>query len=190
NTKAYKEYYACATGEAAPKPKASARRKRGGFTSSTTLPTPIATPTPITTVVAAPRLSAAAKGRRRIFLSKVSTDEETGSKPGVLDVPSDDSDDEISWNSSDDEDVDAQEETREKEEESFDPIPRTPKDSEDDGNGEEDQVLRISKEERMHEEEEADELYRDVDINQGRGLQVSQDIDDSHVTLTPIHSDG
>nr|GFB46630.1 hypothetical protein [Tanacetum cinerariifolium] len=26
NTKAYKEYYACATGEAAPKPKASARR--------------------------------------------------------------------------------------------------------------------------------------------------------------------
>nr|GEZ73910.1 hypothetical protein [Tanacetum cinerariifolium] len=33
-------------------------------------------------------------------------------------------------------------------------------------------------------------LYRDVDINQGRGLQVSQDIEDSHVTLTPIHSDG
>nr|GEX74341.1 hypothetical protein [Tanacetum cinerariifolium] len=28
NTKAYKEYYACATGEAAPKPKTSARRKR------------------------------------------------------------------------------------------------------------------------------------------------------------------
>nr|GEZ71826.1 hypothetical protein [Tanacetum cinerariifolium] len=30
NTKAYKEYYACATGEATPKPKASARRKRSG----------------------------------------------------------------------------------------------------------------------------------------------------------------
>nr|GFB36974.1 hypothetical protein [Tanacetum cinerariifolium] len=45
-------------------------------------------------------------------------------------------------------------------------------------------------EERIHEEEEADELYRDVDINQGRGLQVSQDIEDSHVTLTPFHSDG
>nr|GFA90541.1 hypothetical protein [Tanacetum cinerariifolium] len=77
-----------------------------------------------------------------------------------------------------------------KEEESFDPIPRTLEESEDDGNGEEDQGLRISEEERMHDEEEADELYRDVDINQGRGLQVSQDIDDSHVTLTPIHSDG
>nr|GFD15871.1 hypothetical protein [Tanacetum cinerariifolium] len=48
----------------------------------------------------------------------------------------------------------------------------------------EDQCLRISEEEMIQEEEEADELYRDVDINQGRGLQVSQDIKDSHVTLT------
>nr|GFB16459.1 hypothetical protein [Tanacetum cinerariifolium] len=40
------------------------------------------------------------------------------------------------------------------------------------------------------EEEEADELYRDVDINQRRGLQVSQDIEDSHVTLTPVQPDG
>nr|GFA34733.1 hypothetical protein [Tanacetum cinerariifolium] len=52
NTKAYQEYYACATGEAAPKPKASARKKKGGSASSTTPPTPIATPTPTTTVVA------------------------------------------------------------------------------------------------------------------------------------------
>nr|GFC99968.1 hypothetical protein [Tanacetum cinerariifolium] len=39
-------------------------------------------------------------------------------------------------------------------------------------------------------ESEADELYRDVDINQGWGLQVSQDIKDSHVTLTPVQPDG
>nr|GEU90084.1 hypothetical protein [Tanacetum cinerariifolium] len=83
-----------------------------------------------------------------------------------------------------------EEETREEEEESFDPIPKTPKDSEDDGNGEEDQGLRVSEEQRLTEEEEADELYRDVDINQGWGLQVSQDIEDSHVTLTPIQPDG
>nr|GEV08893.1 60S ribosomal protein L13a-4 [Tanacetum cinerariifolium] len=50
--------------------------------------------------------------------------------------------------------------------------------------------LRVSEEQRLIEEEEADELYRDVDINQGRGLQVSQDIEDSHVTLTPIQPDG
>nr|GFB94375.1 hypothetical protein [Tanacetum cinerariifolium] len=48
----------------APKPKASARRKRGGSASSTAPPTPIATPTLITTVVATPRLSATAKGKQ------------------------------------------------------------------------------------------------------------------------------
>nr|GEZ00227.1 hypothetical protein [Tanacetum cinerariifolium] len=157
-------------------------------------------------------------------------------------VPSDDSEEELSWNSSDDEDVDEQtkgreesegdktdesdndddddeeeiskigeqevtdsdegddeatesdresvdEETREQEEESFDLIPRTPEESEDDDNNEEDQGLRIGEEERMNEEEEADELYRDIDINQGRGFQVSQETEDFHVILTPIQSD-
>nr|GEU63183.1 hypothetical protein [Tanacetum cinerariifolium] len=191
-----------------------------------------------------------------------SRDKGIGSKPGVPDVPSDDLKDDISWNSLDDEDVDAQdkdrnddegdkkdesndgkeddddddkdgaerdddddddddeeeiskidepedtksgggddeetksdeesdeEETREEEEESFDPIPRTPEDSEDDGNGEEDQGLRVSEEQRLIEEEEADEIYRDININQGRGLQLSQDIEDSYVTLTPVNPDG
>nr|GFB32970.1 hypothetical protein [Tanacetum cinerariifolium] len=64
SSKAYKEYYACATGEAAPKPKASGRKKTSGSASSTTPPPPITTPTPTTTVVAAPRLSAAAKGKQ------------------------------------------------------------------------------------------------------------------------------
>nr|GFD31092.1 hypothetical protein [Tanacetum cinerariifolium] len=88
------------------------------------------TPTPTTIVVAAPRLSATAK------------DEGTGFRPGVPDVPSDDSEEELSWNSSDDEDSD-KEEIRQEEEESFDPIPRTPKGSEDEGNDEEDQDLRL-----------------------------------------------
>nr|GFA76826.1 hypothetical protein [Tanacetum cinerariifolium] len=79
------------------------------------------------------------------------------------------------------------EETRE--EESFNPIPRTPEDSEDDGNDEEEQVFKDGEDEWLHEEEEADELYRDADINQGRGLQIFQDIKDSHVTLTPVKPD-
>nr|GFB89852.1 hypothetical protein [Tanacetum cinerariifolium] len=37
-----------------------------------------------------------------------STDEGTVSRPGVSDVPSDDSEEELSWNSFDDEDVDEQ----------------------------------------------------------------------------------
>nr|GFD45715.1 hypothetical protein [Tanacetum cinerariifolium] len=83
-----------------------------------------------------------------------------------------------------------EEETRQEEEESFDPILRTSEGSEDKGNDEEDQDLRLSEEAKIQEEEEADELYRDVDINQGRGLQVTQNIEDSHVTLTPVHPDG
>nr|GFA25558.1 hypothetical protein [Tanacetum cinerariifolium] len=54
NTKAYKEYYACATGKAAPKPKASARRKMSGLDTSITPPTAITTPT--TTGAVTPRL--------------------------------------------------------------------------------------------------------------------------------------
>nr|GEZ90672.1 hypothetical protein [Tanacetum cinerariifolium] len=42
------------------------------------------------------------------------------------------------------------------EEESFDPIPRTPEGSEDEGNDEEDQDLRLSEEARIQEEEEAE----------------------------------
>nr|GEU40117.1 hypothetical protein [Tanacetum cinerariifolium] len=60
NIKAYKEYYACAMGEATPKPKESARKKKGDSTSSTTPPTP----TPTATVESAPRLSTAAKGKQ------------------------------------------------------------------------------------------------------------------------------
>nr|GFB15516.1 hypothetical protein [Tanacetum cinerariifolium] len=149
NSKAYKEYYACATGEAVPKQKASARKKKGGSASSTPPPTPVATPTPTTTVVAAPRFSAAAKGklparattpteptyverteakqlkivlkrsRQETHISQqrgFGTDEGTGSRPGVSDVPYDDSEEELSWNSSDDEDVDEQTKGREESE--------------------------------------------------------------------------
>nr|GEZ04560.1 hypothetical protein [Tanacetum cinerariifolium] len=62
NTKAYKEYYACATREAAPKPKANAKRKMSGSDTSITPPTAITTLT--TTVVVAPRLTATAKGKQ------------------------------------------------------------------------------------------------------------------------------
>nr|GFA18888.1 hypothetical protein [Tanacetum cinerariifolium] len=108
NTKAYKEYYAYATGEAAPKPKASARRKRSGSDTSITPPTAITTPT--TTVAITPRLTAAAKGKQQ---AKAKSPSEPSEVPGV---PSDDSEEEISWNSSDDEDADAQEKDRDDDE--------------------------------------------------------------------------
>nr|GFC38810.1 hypothetical protein [Tanacetum cinerariifolium] len=67
-----------------------------------------------------------------------------------------------------DEEVD-DEETRV--EESFDPIPHTPESSKDEGDGEENQGLNVNEEEERVKEEEEDKLYRDVNINQGRGLQ-------------------
>nr|GEW89585.1 hypothetical protein [Tanacetum cinerariifolium] len=202
NTKAYKEYHAFATGEAVPKPKASARRKKSDSDTSITPPTTTLTPKPI--AAATPRLTAAAKVKQPAKATKAKslsalsksggsgTDEGTGSKPGVPDVPSDDSEEELSWNSSDDEGADTQGKEGDDNEgdESFDPIPRTPKASEDDENDEEEHGLMTGEEERYTEEEEADELYRDVDINQGRGIHVSQDIKDSHVTLTPVNPDG
>nr|GEU53004.1 hypothetical protein [Tanacetum cinerariifolium] len=104
NTKAYKEYYACVTGEAAPKPKASVRRKRARATS------PI-DPSEIERTEAKQLKIVLKRSRHETHISQQggsSTDEGTGSKPGVPDVPSNDSEEEISWNSSDDEDVDDQ----------------------------------------------------------------------------------
>nr|GFB69574.1 hypothetical protein [Tanacetum cinerariifolium] len=105
NSKAYKEYYAIATGEAAPKPKASVRRTRSSSDTSITPPT----------AATSPRLKAFAKGKQIAKASKAKSlsslskpsgsgaDEGTGSKPGVPDVPTDESEEELSWNSIDDE---------------------------------------------------------------------------------------
>nr|GEV83146.1 retrotransposon protein, putative, unclassified [Tanacetum cinerariifolium] len=205
NSNAYKEYYAVATGATPPKPKASVRKTRN---------------------------------------------EGTGSIPGVLDVPTDEPEEELSWNSTDEEgdddegkdgdgdeeddgdddvadddgeegdDDDHQEVQRDDEEEggddeqdfdeeefihpslsthteeepryeeSFDSIPKTPKDTDDEGNGEENLSLNVGREEGHDEEEEEDELYRDININQERGIQMTQEVEDSHVTLTPVNPDG
>nr|GFD62399.1 hypothetical protein [Tanacetum cinerariifolium] len=59
--------------------------------------------------------------------------------------------------------------------------------SEEESNDEEEQDLRLSEEARIQEEEDTDELYRNVNINQGRGLQVTQNVEDTHVTLTPVN---
>nr|GFA05252.1 hypothetical protein [Tanacetum cinerariifolium] len=255
NSKANKEYYACVMGEAAPKPKASARKKKGETASSTTPPTR----TPTTTVESAPRLSATAKGKQptraispteltdvqrtkagqlKIVLKRSRQEthisqqrgsdvggHEEGNKSDESDDDSDetvkagagkddddnddedddDNDEEEELAKSDEEDTETgkggdevresegesdEEETRKEEEESFDPIPRTPEESEEESNDEEDQDLRLSEEARIQEEEDADELYRDVNINQGRGLHVTQNVEDSHVTLTPVNPDG
>nr|GEV87594.1 hypothetical protein [Tanacetum cinerariifolium] len=217
NSKAYKEYYEIAIGEATPKPKASVRRTRSSSDTSITSPTTVASPRPKASANGK-QTAKASKAKSLSALSECSgVDKGTSSKPGVPNVPTDESEEELSWNSTDDEgddnkgkdddgdeedegddgeegngndddeDDDGNEETRE--EESFDPIPQTPEDSEDESDGEEDLGLNIGEEERHDEEEEEDELYQDVNINQGRGLQVTLEVEDTHMTLTPVKPD-
>nr|GEZ27109.1 hypothetical protein [Tanacetum cinerariifolium] len=87
-----------------------------------------------------------------------------------------------------DDDQEYDEETRNGE--IFDPILKTPKNSDDEGNGNEDLGLNVGGEEEHVEEEEEDKLYRDVNINQGRGIQETLEVEDSHVTLTLVNPDG
>nr|GFD34723.1 hypothetical protein [Tanacetum cinerariifolium] len=102
------------------------------------------------------------------------TNEGTGSRPRVPNVPSDDSEEELSWDSSNDKDVDEQ--TKGREESERDKTDESDDDDNDDDNDEEETTKR-------------EELYRDVDINKGRGLQLSQATEETHVILTPTQSD-
>nr|GEX32142.1 hypothetical protein [Tanacetum cinerariifolium] len=245
NSEAYKEYYAISTGATPPKTKASVWRTKSS-SDTTVIPPP--------TAVASSRLSTFAKGKQPTKASKAKN-EGTGTIPGVLDVPNDESDEEISWKSSDegddddkegsddqDDDDDAQdddddeddvnkddddqeegdddddqeegndddqdsnkegeefihprlsihdkEETRD--EESFNPIPKTPENTNDEGNSKENIGLNVGREEGQDEEDDEDELYRDVNINlEGKGVQMAnvhtaQESKDSHVTLTSL----
>nr|GEZ90136.1 hypothetical protein [Tanacetum cinerariifolium] len=108
NTKAYKEYYAFATREAAPKLKASARGKRSGKQLAKSLSTPLE----VARTEAQQLKIVLRRSRQQTYISQPGgsgTDERTDSKPWVPDVPTDESKDELSWNSSDDEGADDQE---------------------------------------------------------------------------------
>nr|GEW87801.1 uncharacterized mitochondrial protein AtMg00810-like [Tanacetum cinerariifolium] len=247
----YKEYYAVAIGATPPNPKASIQKTKSSSNTTITPPT-----------AAGLRLTTSEKGKQT-HISQASgsgTNKGTGTLPGVPDVPTDKSEEEIYWNSTnekgdndegkdddgddgddgeegdgndddkedngkegndddddqedegeDDEDdeeegsndgqasdkeefihpslsIHAEEETRD--EESFDPISKTPENNNDEGNGEENLGTNVGREEGHNEEEEEDELYRDVNINQGRGIQTTQEFKDSHVTLTLVNPDG
>nr|GEU72867.1 hypothetical protein [Tanacetum cinerariifolium] len=237
NSNAYKEYYAIATGAAPHKPKASVRKTKSSFDTTITPPTAAAGPRP-TTSEKGKQTAKASKAKILYALSEVAMIE--AQQLRVPDVHIDESEEELSWNSTDeegdddegkdgdgvekddgddgeegDDDDDDQEVEKDdekddeeeggddeqeynveeydeetKDEESFDPIPKTPENSDDEGNGEKDLGLNVGREEGHDEEEEEDELYRDININQGTGIQATLEVEDSHVTLTPVNPDG
>nr|GEZ59052.1 hypothetical protein [Tanacetum cinerariifolium] len=130
NSNAYKEYYVVATGAAPPKPKASVRKTRSS--SDTTITPP--------TAAAGPRLTTSEKGKQAAKASKAKS---LSALSEVLDVPIDESEEELSWNSTDEEGDD---------------------DEGKDGDGDEE--------------------------DDGRGIQTTLEVEDSHVTLTLVNPDG
>nr|GEV09831.1 hypothetical protein [Tanacetum cinerariifolium] len=132
NSNAYKEYYAVATGAAPPNPKASIQRTRSSSDTSITPPTVAAGPR-LTASAKGKQAAKALKAKSLSALSEVAmteaqqlklvtkrslqqtyisqascfgADEGTNSIPGVPDVPTDESEEELSWSSTDDEGVD------------------------------------------------------------------------------------
>nr|GFA16571.1 hypothetical protein [Tanacetum cinerariifolium] len=83
-----------------------------------------------------------------------------------------------------------------KDEESFDLIVQTPENSDDKVNDDASLGLNVSGEEGQDAEDDDKELYKDVNINlEGQDVQMTdvhttQEIKDSHVTLTPINPNG
>nr|GEV68783.1 hypothetical protein [Tanacetum cinerariifolium] len=200
NSNAYKEYYVVAIGVAPPKLKASIRKTRSSFDTTITPPT----------AAAGPRLTTSEKGKQAAKASKaksLSSLSEDEGKDGDGDEEDDGDDGEEGDEDDDDQEVERDDEKDDEEEgkddeqeydeetrdeESFVPILKTFENSDDEGNGEKDLGLNVGREEGHveEEEEEEDELYRDININQGMGIQTTLKVEDSHVTLTPVNPDG
>nr|GEX78341.1 hypothetical protein [Tanacetum cinerariifolium] len=207
NYNAYKEYYAVAIGATPPKPKASVQKSRCSSDTTITPPTADAGPR-LTTSKKGKQAAKASKAKSLSALSKVAmtkaqqlklatkrslqqthisqasgsgADEGPSTLPGVPDVPTDESEEDISCKSTDDEGDDddqedegndeddkeegsddrqasdeeefihpslstqAEEETRN--EECFDPIPKTPENSDDEDNGEENLGINVDNDE-------------------------------------------
>nr|GEW85440.1 hypothetical protein [Tanacetum cinerariifolium] len=129
NSNAYKEYYTIATGAAPPKPKASVRRTQSSSNTSITPPT-AAAGSRLTSSQKRKQTAKASKAKSLSALFEVAmtkaqqlklvtkrsmqqtrishasgscADERTSSIPGVPDVPTDESEEELSWNSTDNE---------------------------------------------------------------------------------------
>nr|GEV06288.1 hypothetical protein [Tanacetum cinerariifolium] len=233
-SEAYKEYYAVATGATPPKTKASVQKTKSSFNTTVTPPPTADAGKRILTFAKGKQPAKASKAKSLTALSEVAmteaeqlklatkrslqqthisqasglcTDKRTRTITGVSDVPTEESDEDISWKSSDegeDDDDDDQEkgdngnqdsdeegkefihprlsihdEEETRDEESFDHIPKTHKSTDDEGNYKENLGLNVSREEGQHKEDDEDELYRDVNINlEGRGVQMA----DVHTT--------
>nr|GEX17162.1 hypothetical protein [Tanacetum cinerariifolium] len=206
NSNAYQEYYAVATGSTPPKRKASFQKTKSSSDATITPLTAAAGPR-LTTFEKGKQAAKASKANILSALSEVAmteaqqlklatkrslqqthisqasssgADEGTGNLPGVPDVPTDESEEDISWKSTDDEDKGDDDEDDEK------------KGGDDEEASDEEECIHPSlsthteeeprdEEEGYDKEEEEDELYRDININQGMVAPLPM----SASTITP-----
>nr|GEV21746.1 hypothetical protein [Tanacetum cinerariifolium] len=199
NSKAYKEYYAIASGAAPPKTKASVMKMKSSSDTTITPPTAAGT-----------RLSTSKKGKQHAKASKAK-DEGTGYIPRVLDVPTDESDEEISWKSSDEDDDEFNERSDNQDEDDDQDDDDLDDDDQDDNENDQDTdndgddfvhpKLSIHEEEAKHEESfdpivqtsknSNDEGSDDASLGLNVGdVHTTQEYEDTHVTQTPVNPDG
>nr|GEW09647.1 copia protein [Tanacetum cinerariifolium] len=166
---AYKEYYTVASGVAPPKNKAIKGKQPAKSTKAKGLSMLFEV-----AMTEAEHIKLAMKrSLQQTHISQASgsgVDEGTSILPGVLDIQIDESDEEISWKSSDEDDDDI---------------------SNDDAS----LGMNVGGEEGHDAEDDDEELYRDVNINlEGRDVMIdvhtTQEFEDTHVTLTPVNLDG
>nr|GEU92565.1 hypothetical protein [Tanacetum cinerariifolium] len=215
NSNSYKEYYAIATGEATPKPKASARRTRSSSDTSVTPPT----------AAASSRLKASAKGKQTAKTSKakslsalcevamteaqqlklvtkhsmqqthISQPSGSGADEGTDDKGDDneegdgDGDEENEGDDGDDND-DEDDDGEEGDDHDADQEVVRDDDKDDDEEGGDDEH---ESDEETREEESFDPIppLKTVKMKaMGRGLQGTLEVEDTHVTLTLVKPDG
>nr|GEX46797.1 hypothetical protein [Tanacetum cinerariifolium] len=226
NSKAYKEYYAVALGATLPKTKASFRKTKSSSDTISTPPT--AAGTRLSTSAKGKQPAKASKAKSLNVLSEVAmteaeqiklatkrilqqthisqasgsrTDEGTGIILGVLDVPIEESDEEISWKSSDeddDNDVDERSDGQDDDDDQDD-------DDQDEGNGDDQDTdnegdkfvhpkLFIHEEEETKDEESFDTIIQthensdnegndDANLGLNVGSKEGQDVEDDEDEL-------
>nr|GEY14619.1 hypothetical protein [Tanacetum cinerariifolium] len=178
NSKAYKEYYAVVTRETTPKSKASVWKMRSSFDTSITPPNTVAGPR-LTTSAKGKQAAKATKAKSLSALSENSTDDEGDDDEGKNgDDDEEDEGDDGKEGDGDDDDDDEDDDGDEGNDDDDDDQEVGRDDDKDDD--EEDLGLNVGEEERHVEEEEEDKLYRDVNINQGKGIQATLEVEDSH----------
>nr|GEX53926.1 hypothetical protein [Tanacetum cinerariifolium] len=163
NSKAYKEYYAVASGAAPPKTKSSVMRTKSS--SDTTITPPTAAGTRLSTSTKGKQHAKASKAKSLIVLFKVAMTEK---------LSDEDDDDDVDERNDDQDDDDDQDEGNDDASLGLNVVSEEGQDAEDD-------------EDELYRDVNINLEGRDVQMTY---VHTTQEFEDTHVTLTPVNPDG